>query len=219
MIFKIGMVEDNHYDANSIMVSLNENSDCINEESFKIYDLKKSPELRSQLFHNIERDIIENEVQCIIVDYKLDTLKEVLEGIEIVNYLHEKVPEFPVVILTNVPERGKQNDDADPDKVYPKKIFMKPRDEETAEMVYHIERNMERYAKKRADLELRQQQLLDKIVYSLETEDNVYGELLEIERELSRYVPISMNIMDEVFDMDDMEKALTVLQEYKKILG
>lgn len=96
---------------------------------------------------------------------------------------------------------------------------MKPRDEETAEMVYHIERNMERYAKKRADLELRQQQLLDKIVYSLETEDNVYGELLEIERELSRYVPISMNIMDEVFDMDDMEKALTVLQEYKKILG
>lgn len=218
MMFNIGMIEDDKAEASAIMLSLNENSQRLNENSFKLYELEKIPNLREQLFQEIKQDVIENKVQCVMVDYKLDTLKEVLTGIEVVQYLHEEVPEFPVIILTNVPDRGKENDIADPDKVYPKQTFMKPNDPETHEMVYHIERNMERYAKRRAELELKQEQLLVKAVGSEDAEDEMYGNLLDTERELSRYVPIDMNIVDETYDMKEMDKALSALQEYKKLL-
>ena len=153
-----------------------------------------------------------------MIDYKLDTPKEVLTGIDIVKYLHEEVPEFPVIILTNVSDKGKENDGADPDKVYTKQIFMRPDDPKTHEMVYHIERNMERYAKRRAELELKQEQLLVQVAGNENAEDDVYGALLDVERELSKYVPIEMNALDETYDMEEMDKALVALQEYKKLL-
>ena len=218
MIFSIGMVEDDKAEASAIMLSLNENSGRLNENSFKLYELEKSSNLRKKLFQEIRQDIIGNKVQCVMIDYKLDTLKEVLTGIEVVEYLHEEVPEFPVIILTNVPDRGKKNDSADPDKVYPKQTFMRPNDPKTREMVYHIERNMERYAKKRAELELKQEQLLAKAAGNDDAEDEVYGELLDVERELSKYVPIEMNTVDEIYDMKEMNKALAALLEYKKLL-
>lgn len=218
MIFSIGMVEDDKAEASAIMLSLNENSEQLNENSFKLYELEEIPNLREQLFQDIRQDIIDNKVQCVMIDYKLDTPKEVLTGIDIVKYLHEEVPEFPVIILTNVSDKGKENDGADPDKVYTKQIFMRPDDPKTHEMVYHIERNMERYAKRRAELELKQEQLLVQVAGNENAEDDVYGALLDVERELSKYVPIEMNALDETYDMEEMDKALVALQEYKKLL-
>lgn len=46
----------------------------------------------------------------------------------------------------------------------------------------------------------------------------MYGQLLDAERELSKYVPIEMNALDETYDMEEMDKALAALQEYKKLL-
>ena len=218
MIFSIGMIEDDKAEASAIMLSLNENSDKLNENSFKLYELKPNSNLREQLFQEIKQDIIENKVQCIMIDYKLDTLKEVLTGIEIVEYLHEEVPEFPVIILTNVPDKGKEHDLADPDKVYTKQIFMQPNNPKTCEMVYHIERNMERYAKRRAELELEQERLLTQITGEEDSEDDIYGKLVDTERELSRYAPIEMNVVDETYNMEEMDKAIVALQEYKKLL-
>ncbi len=218
MLFRIGMIEDDLAEASSIMLSLDVNSNQLTEESFKLYDLQEEPEFREKLFAEIESDIINNQIQCLIVDYKLDTLREVLEGIEIVKYLHDKIPEFPVVILTNVPDKSKSNDMADPDKVYAKEIFMNPDAPETKEMVYHIERNLERYTKRRADLELQQEQALNLVIGESKYDEQTYGKLLDIERELIKYVPIDMNGIDEAYDMEDMEKALDALREYKKLL-
>lgn len=212
------MIEDDIAEASSIMLSLDVNSNQLTEESFKLYKLQVEPEFREKLFTEIESDIINNQIQCLIVDYKLDTLSEVLEGIEIVKYLHDKIPEFPVIILTNVPDKSKSNDMADPDKVYAKEIFMKPDALETKEMVYHIERNLERYSKRRADLELQQEQALNLVIGESKYDEQTYGKLLDIERELIKYVPIEMNGIDEAYDMEDMEKALEVLREYKKLL-
>ena len=77
---------------------------------------------------------------------------------------------------------------------------------------------MERYAKRRAELELKQEQLLARTAWNEDAEDEVYGELLDTERELSKYVPIEMNALDETYDMEEMDKALAALQEYKKLL-
>ena len=39
-----------------------------------------------------------------------------------------------------------------------------------------------------------------------------------MERELSRYAPIEMNVVDETYNMEEMDKAIVALQEYKKLL-
>ena len=70
MIFSIGMVEDDRAEASAIMLSLNENSEQLNENSFKLYELEKSLDLRERLFQEIRQDIIVNKVQCVMIDYK-----------------------------------------------------------------------------------------------------------------------------------------------------
>lgn len=41
MTFSIGIIEDDKAEASAIMLSLNENSEQLNENSFKLYELKK----------------------------------------------------------------------------------------------------------------------------------------------------------------------------------
>lgn len=217
-MFYIGMIEDDQAEASAVMLSLSVNAKQLSEDSFKLYDLEKKENFREELFEKLLKDVQENKIQCLIVDYKLDTMDEVLEGIEVVNFMHESVPEFPVIILTDVPERSKKNDNADPDKVYAKEIFMKPDADETKEMVYHIIRNLERYTKKRSELEIKRKQRLDKLVDEPRYDDELYGELLDIECELSKYVPIEMTGIDEAYNMTNMEDALKALKEYKSLL-
>lgn len=219
-MFHIGLIEDDRAEASSVMLSLvvNSGSEQINEESFKMYELKRTENFREELFDRLIEDVQNNVIECLIVDYKLDTMDEVLEGIDVVNFMHESVPEFPVIILTNVPERSKENDKADPDKVYVKEIFMKPDDGETKEMVYHIIRNLQRYTKRRAELEIARDQILEKIVDKSGYDDELYGCLLSIERDLNRYVPIEMTGIDDAYDMESMDKALEALKEYKSLL-
>ena len=221
-MFYIGMIEDDRAEASAVMLSLVVNAkqlgEDLGEESFKLYDLEKKENFREELFKKLIKDVQENVIQCLIVDYKLDTLDEVLEGIEVVKFMHETVPEFPVIILTDVPERSKENDMADPDKVYAKEIFMKPDAAATKEMVYHIIRNLDRYTKRRAELEIGRDHVLDKIVAGPEYDEEAYGQLLDIERELNRYVPIEMTGIDEAYNMESMEDALEMLKEYKSLL-
>ncbi len=217
-MYCIGMIEDDMAEASSVMLSLVHNAEQLGEESFILYELEKKDNFCQELFEKLIKDVQDDRVQCLIVDYKLDTLDEVLEGIEVVNFMHEVVPEFPVVILTDVPDKSKENDKADPDKVYAKEIFMKPDDVKTKEMVYHIIRNIERYTKKRAELEIRRKQILDKVVDNTEYEDETYGELLKIEQELNKYVPIEMTGIDQAYDMKSMREGLEMLREYKNLL-
>ena len=106
-MFYIGMIEDDRAEASAVMLSLVVNAkqlgEDLGEESFKLYDLEKKENFREELFKKLIKDVQENVIQCLIVDYKLDTLDEVLEGIEVVKFMHETVPEFPVIILTDVP--------------------------------------------------------------------------------------------------------------------
>lgn len=216
-MFYIGMIEDDLAEASSAMLSLNENSDQIEEQSFKIYPLMKKENFKKELFENITEDIKDNRIQGLIVDYKLDTMDEVLEGIEVVNFVHELVPEFPVIILTNVPDTSKKNDKVDPDKVYAKEVFLNNEKEETRDMVYNIVRNLERYVKKRVELETRREQLLNCVVDNAQ-ENETYGELLETEKELNKYTPIGMTEIDNTYKVDDMKEALELLKEYKGLL-
>ena len=216
-MFYIGIIEDEIAEASSAMLSLTENSDQIEEQSFKLYPMMKKENFKEELFEKITEDIKNNRIQGLIVDYKLEKMDEVLEGIEVVNFVHELVPEFPVIILTNVPDDSKKNDKADPDKVYAKNVFLNNEKKETRDMVYNIVRNLERYVKKRVELETRREQLLNCVVDNAQ-ENETYGELLETEKELNKYTPIGMTEIDNTYKVDDMKEALELLKEYKGLL-
>lgn len=216
-MFYIGIIEDEIAEASSAMLSLIENSDQIEEKSFKLYPMMKKENFKEELFEKITEDIKNNRIQGLIIDYKLEKMDEVLEGIEVVNFVHELVPEFPVIILTNVPDDSKKNDKADPDKVYAKNVFLNNEKKETRDMVYNIVRNLERYVKKRVELEARREQLLNCVVDNAQ-ENETYGELLETEKELNKYTPIGMTEIDNTYKVDDMKEALELLKEYKGLL-
>lgn len=52
---------------------------------------------------------------------------------------------------------------------------MKPGELETQEMVYHIVRNLERYAKRRSELEIKREMLLEDVVNTSKYDDETYG--------------------------------------------
>ena len=70
-------------------------------------------------------------------------------------------------------------------------------------------------------MELKQQKLLDQVLAAKENEeDEIYGHLIDVERELSKYVPITMSVLDETMNLEDMNSGpLVLLREYKRLLG
>ena len=219
MAYKIGLVEDDCTEASEIMLSLIENSQGeLDKDSIKLYELKRDSGFKEQLLNTIKNDIVNNHIQCLIVDYKLDALYEILEGIDIVKHFHSVVPEFPVVILTNVPDKGKENDWADPDKVYSKKDFLNPDSEATKSMAYNIVRNIKRYSKKRAALENDRVTALSEISKTGYYSESTYEELINAEKELAKYSPIELNAVDEEYNAADMNEAIKELKEIKELL-
>lgn len=219
MNYIIGLIEDDAVEASEIMLTLIENSNGdLDGSSFKQYELKRESDFKEKLLDTIENDILNNQIQCLLVDYKLDFLHEIVEGIEIVKHFHAIVPEFPVVILTNVPETGKENDQADPDKVYAKKDFLNPDSIATKAMVYNIIRNIKRYSNTRAALEIDRETALGSIITNGHYSEQMYDKLITTERELAKYSPIVLNALDEEYKSTDMEKAIKELKEIKELI-
>jgi formyltetrahydrofolate synthetase len=106
------------------------------------------------------------------VDFKLDTTEKIITGGEILDFMHEETPEFPVIILTNVPDESKTSGLTDPDKVYAKKTFLDPRSPETKEKVRNMQLNMEKYINHRQKLEARLVVALNKYQNDIDA-DNV----------------------------------------------
>ena len=71
--------------------------------------------------------------------------------------------------------------------------------------------------KKRVELEMKREQLLNIVVDNAE-ESETYETLLETERELSKYTPIGMTEIDNTYQVDNMKEALELLKEYKGLL-
>ena len=68
-MFHIGLIEDDWAEASSVMLSLvvNSGSEQINEESFKMYELKRTENFREELFDRLIEDVQNNVIECLIV--------------------------------------------------------------------------------------------------------------------------------------------------------
>ena len=215
-MYRIGIIDDAKSERADIQVSVLDNVGWDAEIEFKEYELEART--REDIVTEIRRDVEEGNIHALIVDFKLDTTADVIKGWEIIEFMHEETPEFPVVIMTNAPDESKESQYTDADKVYAKKVFLKPELDATKELVKNIMLNMEKYVSHRKELEMRLEIELKKLDRDGANED-ILEEVIKIENELSRYKQIYQTRVDKALDMSDLKDAFEELEKYEKLLG
>lgn len=215
-MYRIGIIDDAKSECADIQVSVMDNVGWDAEIEFKEYELEART--REDIVAEIRRDVEEGYIHALIVDFKLDTTADVIKGWEIIEFMHEETPEFPVVIMTNAPDESKASQYTDADKVYAKKVFLKPELDITKELVKNIMLNMEKYVSRRKELEAALEIGLKKLDGNGANEDAL-EEVIRIENELGRYRQIYQTRVDKALDMSDLRDAFEELEKYEKLLG
>lgn len=216
MYYHIGIIDDVENERADIQVSILDQLGYDAQIDFKEYLLKSRT--KEDIFKEIREDIEEEKIYALIVDFRLDTTKDVIEGWEIIDFMHEETPEFPVVILTNAPEESKESPYTDADKVYSKKVFLDPSLPQTKEMVKNIWLNMQKYVIRRSELEASLAIEQEKLSQN-GTDESTLEKVIEIEAELGRYKQIYSTTIDASLNLDDIKEILGELKKYEDLLG
>lgn len=221
-MFVIGLIDDNERELDDIQATIaskwQDTKKASDDVEFKTYQLAASIDFKEKLQKELLDDVEYERIQGLVIDYKLDSLRKVIEGRDIAEYLHEKVPAFPVVILTNAPERGKEEDEIDPDKVYDKEIFFNLDEPQSRDMVFNIRRNIERYVRQRAMIEADLSQTLDRLNQEKDSDAKIglLARIAELEDTLGDYTLTGQTSAEKAFDLTslrDLVEGLVKLEE------
>lgn len=215
-MYRIGIVDDVASDREDIQVAIWDTRSDKSSVQFKEYELLNRK--KEYILEEIINDVTEGEIQALIVDFKLDTTEDVIEGWEIVEFVHDEVPEFPMVILTHAPTEGKDSPYTDADKVYAKPVFLRTSSDESRSMVDNIFLNMERYVKNRKRLEVNLEIELQKLDQN-STDEEVLRHVMELETRLKGYKKMNQTILDISFDLGELKGALDELRKCEELLG
>lgn len=219
---RIGIIDDNSSELDDIRATIftawKKSPDIIEEVDFKPYSLEKTQDFKEKLESELLQDIEKRTIQSLIVDYKLDSLRKVLEGKDVVEYLQDLAPAFPVVILTNAPSGSKKEAEIDPDKVYDKREFLKVNSSESDEMCFKIYLNIMRYIKHRGELEVALDASLNDLASrpGADVDIDLLSRISEIEVDLSKYVPIDKSHAEKLFDLSELKG---LIEEISKLEG
>ena len=214
-MYQIGIIDNVKSERDDIQVSILDNVSVETEVGFKEYVLEHKT--KDELFKEIREDVSDNSLHALIVDFRLDTTEDVIKGWEIIEFTHAEFPEFPVVIMTNAPDESKESNHTDADKVYAKKVFLNPQSEETKELVRNIFLNINRYNKKRKELEAQLTIELQKLEKDGQNID-VLEKIIYLEKELSKYKQIYQTTIDTELGMNDLKEAFALLDKYENML-
>ena len=219
---RIGIIDDNSSELDDIRATIftawKKSPDILEEVDFKPYSLEKTQDFKEKLESELLQDIEKRTIQSLIVDYKLDSLRKVLEGKDVVEYLQDLAPAFPVVILTNAPSGSKKEAEIDPDKVYDKREFLKVNSSESDEMCFKIYLNIMRYIKHRGELEVALDASLNDLASrpGADVDIDLLSRISEIEVDLSKYVPIDKSHAEKLFDLSELKG---LIEEISKLEG
>ena len=126
-MYKIGIVDDNTSEVDDIQATIFsawKNIPEITEDvEFILYPIAPDPDIRQKTVDIILKDIDAHHIHGLIVDYKLDSLRRVMLGKDVIKDVLGAVPAFPGILLTNAADQGKHAEEIDPDKVYDKAVF------------------------------------------------------------------------------------------------
>ena len=214
----IGIIDDNLGEVDDIQATIYttwlKSPEAPNEVDFKHYSLSSTTDFKNQLLDELLYDIEKQIIQSLIIDYKLDSLRTVIEGKDIVEFLRMKVPFFPVIILTNAPQGSKQEETIDPDKVYDKRSFFDLKNVTAEDMALKIYFNIKRYINKRAELEIELAAALEEFTTTPDADVDVklLSRISEIEDNLKDYTITDQSTAEKYFDLTELRELIKELQ-------
>ena len=220
--YKIGIVDEDPCDMDFIERTILENKpDNVQEEQIDFWRCP-FPSESENVYDSIVKLIIEKitkeEIQALIVDYKIIISAKSLEGAQIFKRLVEIVPKFPLVMLSNVPNECYEKEFIDADKVYSKKEFFKLEEDYSIEKVHNIFRNIDKYDSQRSKLSTRlaaQLTRLDSNEYSAEALQSV----IETEKLLDDFIPQQQTTVEKTLKVADLKNVVELLEEANKLIG
>ncbi len=162
--------------------------------------------------------ITKEEIQALIVDYKIIISAKSLEGAQIFKRLVEIVPKFPLVMLSNVPNECYEKEFIDADKVYSKKEFFKLEEDYSIEKVRNIFRNIDKYDSLRSKLSTQLAAQLNRLE-SNEYSPEVLQSVIETEKLLDDFVPQQQTTVEKTLKVADLKNVVELLEEANKLIG
>lgn len=217
-MYKIGLIDDDKMETKKIRMTIKEHAPKDYEYEFKNYNLDNTSNLIEKLSDTLIKDIIDNKINGLIVDYKLMIEKNKVKGSKIFEIIKNEIQEFPVIILTNVADDCRILDCIDPDKVYEKRGFFKINEEESKIKVENIFINMTRYKEKRNSIK----ESINKLKCEINDkgiEAETYDKLIDSETEFSKYCPNLQTELDKVLDTKKLRETVNMLKDIDEVLG
>ena len=190
------------------------------EIDFISYELEgRSETLVKDICQEVLNDILIGAISSLLVDYKI-ILKTaaMVEGTDIYKMIIERVPKFPVVILTQVPEECYMKDFVDADKIYRKKDFFKVDDQYSIEKTKNIFSNMDKYIRQRAEMDASLEDKLEKYI-SEGFSPELFQEILEYEQKLDAFYPSGQPQTSKALRLDELKKAVALLDQANRLIG
>lgn len=217
-MYIIGLIDDEQSEIVKIRRTIKANAPKDVLFDFKTYRLDdKEKNLMEQLAQEVIYDIKENQINVLIIDYKIMLDTEKLEGTEILKKILEEAPNFPTVILTDIINDSVAHDFVDPDKVYKKSEFFKAQEDYSKEKILNLFRNAERYVKIRSSLE-KQLDNLKQNITNEGTKQETVDKIVTIESELDKLYPKEQSQIEKVFDANRVKEILNILKEANKLM-
>lgn len=216
-MYIIGLIDDEESQLKAMRRTIKTNAPRSVEYDFKSYSLsQESGKLVEEVFQNVMRDIINEEIACLIIDYKIMVKTTKIKGTDIFRKIKEVVPKFPIILLTEVVEESIEPYFVDADKVYKKREFFKLEEEYSKDKVYNIFDSMRKYVAQRDSLKLTLISLKDRLVKGNETDK--IKEVLKVENEIANFLPIDQTQIDRMFDEDKAKKIVELIEKANNLL-
>ncbi|MEH6847813.1 MULTISPECIES: hypothetical protein [Bacillus cereus group] len=105
MLFKIGIIDDDRAKVTQIIIKLKQGFSNASAEKQSKYSNYKFEPVEINIEDDIDttiNSIVEKEIDCLLVDYKLSSYKNVdYSGIDIAKKLEDVLYDFPIFVLTS----------------------------------------------------------------------------------------------------------------------
>lgn len=220
MPMTIGLIDEESLQLHTIRMVIKSNTPTGEEiPNFKNYELHGTmATLREKIVHEIIRDIMDGSISSLLIDYKIMIDTALIEGSDLYKMIYDLVPQFPLIILTDVPEACFDKAFLDSDKVYRKSDFFQVESRLSKEKVENIFRNAKRYINQRNYLSLTLEKLKEQIAEQGMTEE-LYRELLDVEIALKDFYPSGITKYDNLYDATKMREIIDIIDKASQLLG
>lgn len=217
-MYTIGLIDDEESQLRAIRRTIKTNAKFADEFDFKSYVLSENTfDLVDKVFGEVMADIEQQKISSLIVDYKIMVKTTKIKGTEIFRKIKEKVPKFPIIVLTEVVEESTKPNFVDADKVYKKREFFKIESDYSKEKVFNIFDSMRKYVEQRDEIELTINDLKDKFVEGSMGKEAI-GSILELESQLNDFIPIDQTQIDRVFDENKARDIVNLIEKANNLL-